>query len=76
VLREGGTIALLGSIAGLLLGYTAIRITSSKYLALPQLDVATLVLTPLLLGFIVLLACYLPARRAGHVQPMDVLRRA
>ena len=76
VLREGGTIALLGSLAGLVLGYTAIRITSSKYLALPQVDAGTVILTPLLLGAVVLLACYLPARRAGHVEPMDVLRRA
>lgn len=76
VLREGGRIALLGSLAGLALGYTAIRITSSKYLALPAIDLTTMLLTPLLLGFIVLLACYLPARRAGHVEPMEVLRRA
>jgi ABC-type antimicrobial peptide transport system permease subunit len=76
VLREGGTIAALGSLAGLVLGYSAIRIPSSKYLALPAMDVATMVLTPLLLGAVVLLACYLPARRAGHVEPMEVLRRA
>lgn len=76
VLREGGTIAVLGSLAGLVLGYTAIRITSSKYLSLPQVDIAAVLLTPLLLGFVVLLACYLPARRAGHVEPMEVLRRS
>jgi hypothetical protein len=58
------------------LGCSAITITSNKYLALPARDVATWVLTPLLLGAVVLLACHLPARRAGHVEPMEVLRRA
>jgi putative ABC transport system permease protein len=75
VLREGGTVAVLGSVAGLALGYAAIRITSSRYLALPQLDIATVLITPLALVAVVLLACYLPARRAGCVEPMEVLRR-
>ncbi len=76
VLREGGVVAALGSLVGLALGYAAIRITSSRYLALPQLDMATVLITPLALGAVVLLACYLPARRAGSVEPMDVLRQA
>jgi ABC-type lipoprotein release transport system permease subunit len=37
--------------------------------------VATLLITPLALGAIVLLASWVPARRAGRVEPMDVLRR-
>ena len=76
VLREGVRIATIGSTAGLVLGYTAIRVTSNRYLALPQLDLPALVLTPLALTAVVLLACYLPARRASAVDAMDVLRRA
>jgi ABC-type antimicrobial peptide transport system permease subunit len=75
VLREAGLVAALGSIGGLVLGYAAIRITSSRYLALPAPDLATLLITPLALGAIVLLASWVPARRAGRVEPMDVLRR-
>ena len=75
VLRDGAFIAVVGSIAGLILGYSAIRITSSRFLALPDVDLAALVLTPLVLTAVVLLACYLPARRAGSVDAMDVLRR-
>jgi putative ABC transport system permease protein len=76
ILREGRTVATLGSIAGLVFGYAVIRATSSRYLALPQIDIATMAATPLLLGAVVLLACYVPATRAGRVNPMDVLRRS
>jgi ABC-type antimicrobial peptide transport system permease subunit len=76
VLREGGIVAALGSSAGVALGWAAIEVTSSKYLALPQPDVSTVLITPVLLAAVVLLACYLPARRAGHQDPMTVLRRS
>ena len=75
VLRDGTTIAAWGCVAGLALGYTAIRMTSNRYLALPQPDLATLLVTPLLLTAVILLACYLPARAAGRVDPLRVLRR-
>lgn len=75
VLEDGQRIAILGSAAGLILGYASARATSNRYLALPQLDLLTLVLTPLILGAVILLACYVPARRAGLVDPLTVLRR-
>lgn len=75
VLGDGMKIATLGSVAGLMLGYASARATSNRYLALPQLDVLTLVLTPLILCGVILLACYVPARRAGLVDPLTVLRR-
>jgi predicted permease len=76
VLREGGAVAALGSAVGVALGYGAIRITSSTYLAAPPVDVLTLVAPPLLLGSVVLLACYLPARTAARLDAMAVLRRS
>jgi predicted permease len=75
VIGEGLKVAAVGSFAGLALGYAAIRITSSRFLALPQLDLVTLVAVPLLLSAVVVLACRLPARRATRVDPMDVLRQ-
>lgn len=76
VLRDGMTITAWGCAAGLPLAYAAIRLTSNRYLALPQLDIATLLVTPLLLTAVILLACYLPARAAGRVDPLRVLRRS
>ena len=75
VLREAGTVATLGSLAGLLLGYAAIRVTSSRYLAIPHVDIATLVTAPVLISTVVLLACYIPALRATRLNALDVLRR-
>lgn len=75
ILREGRTVATLGSTAGLIFGYAAIKATSTR-LALPRIDLATVIATPLVLAAAILLACYVPARRAGLVNPMEVLRRS
>jgi putative ABC transport system permease protein len=75
VLREGAAVATVGGLAGIVGGWMAIRLTSSNYLSLPNVDILTFLIAPLLLTAVVLLACYLPARRAASVDPMDVLRR-
>jgi predicted lysophospholipase L1 biosynthesis ABC-type transport system permease subunit len=74
VLRDGLVIAAWASVVGVALGGAAIRLTSSRYLPLPQLDIATVLATPLLFAAVILLACYMPARRAGLVDPLRVLR--
>ena len=74
VVGEGGRVAAVGCAIGLAFAYAAIRIVSSKVIALPGLDWLTLVAVPLLIGSVILLACYLPARRAARIDPMNVLR--
>ncbi|MGB2717740.1 MAG: ADOP family duplicated permease [Vicinamibacterales bacterium] len=75
VLREAGLVAILGCVVGAVFGWTAIRITSNKYLPLPEVDLLSMLMTPVILTAVVLLACYLPARRAASLDPMNVLRR-
>jgi ABC-type antimicrobial peptide transport system permease subunit len=58
----------------LIAGYAAVRLTSSRVVALPSFDVTTLIVAPALLGAVVLIACYIPVRRASRVDPMVALR--
>ena len=66
--------AVTAALAGLVLGYSAIRVTSSRLVHLPAADALTFVLVPLVLGLVVLGAGYLPARRATRIDPMAALR--
>ena len=76
VIHEGMRLAVLGCFMGLALGYAAARTTSNRVVALPPLDAWTLLAVPLVLTAVILLACYVPARRAGLVDPQTVLRRS
>jgi len=59
---------------GLLLAVAARRYIMTFSLGLVALDPVTFTAVPIVLGAIVLLACYLPARRAARVDPMAALR--
>ena len=74
ILKEGTRVAAIGAALGLLFGYAAVRLTSSRLVALPSFDIATLIVAPTLLALVVLIACYIPARRASRVDPMTALR--
>ena len=74
VLREGVLILGLGTAMGLASTYAALRVTA-RFVTLPPIDAATLFFVPLLLSGVILLACYIPARRASCVDPMAALRQ-
>jgi putative ABC transport system permease protein len=74
VIREGLTVAVVGSVLGLILAFIGIRTTSHLVLPIPSVDAFTLTTAPVILGLVVLAACYLPARRAARVDLMVVLR--
>jgi len=42
--------------------------------ALPRIDLVTLIAVPLLLGIVIVGACLRPVWRAARVNPIDVLR--
>jgi putative ABC transport system permease protein len=73
-MREGVIVSLIGSILGFVTAFVGIRLVSHNVFAIPAMDVATMIVVPLILAAVVLLACYVPARRAARVDPMVVLR--
>jgi predicted permease len=74
LLREGVVVACVGVVAGLILSHAATRTAASAYLAVSHLDLITTVVTSIMLLSVVVLASYLPTRRAASMDPMNVLR--
>jgi ABC-type antimicrobial peptide transport system permease subunit len=76
VLVDGAGVAAGGIGLGAACGFAAIRYASHRIVPLPDIDAWTFILVPLVLIASILLACYLPARRAARVDPLVVLRSA
>lgn len=74
VLREGLRLALVGAIAGLALSWTATHLLRGQLFETEPRDPVLLVGAALLLVGAALIATYLPARRAAHVNPAVLLR--
>ena len=80
VIRQGMTLVFIGLALGLLLSFALTRVlTSSLFeidLPLPvsATDPLTFAGVTILLAFVALLACYIPARRATKVDPIEALR--
>jgi dipeptidyl aminopeptidase/acylaminoacyl peptidase len=74
VLRQGIRLVLLGTLLGLL-GYVAVsRFLRSLVFEISPLDPVSLLLGPVVLVVVATIACWLPARRAAAVHPMEALR--
>jgi putative ABC transport system permease protein len=74
IVRDSIGAAAAGGAVGFVLSYLALRLTANLFVNMPGLDATTLILVPLALAGVVALACYVPARRALAVDPMDALR--
>src|SRR5215203_1511012 len=74
VLRQGMKLVLIGLIIGIPASLGVARLLSSMLVGLTTGDALTIgVVTALLMG-VTLLACYIPARRATRVDPLETLR--
>ena len=74
VLRQGAALAGAGIVLGLVGAFALTRLLRTLLYGVSPIDPITFVLIPLLLGPVALLACWLPARRAAKVDPMEALR--
>jgi ABC-type antimicrobial peptide transport system permease subunit len=71
---EGARLAIAGVAIGIPVAWILSRLLSSLLFGVSPTDAATFVVVAGLLGLVSLLAAYLPARRAGAVDPVVALR--
>jgi putative ABC transport system permease protein len=74
VLGRGLKLVAAGTVLGLIGAMASTRLLRSLLFDVGPADPLTFVAVPLLLVFVALLACWLPARRAAKVDPMVALR--
>jgi len=74
ILKHGITLVSLGVVIGLVAAILLTRLMSHLLYGVTAPDPLAVGGIALLLTFIALVACYLPARRAAHVDPVIALR--
>jgi putative ABC transport system permease protein len=74
VVGQGMLLAGVGLVLGLLAAFAVTRIMSSLLFAVSATDPLTYFGLAVILGAIAFLACYVPARRATKVNPVNALR--
>ncbi|HSR69785.1 MAG TPA: ABC transporter permease [Acidobacteriota bacterium] len=74
ILAQGLSLAGLGALIGLVVSLAANRALAGLLYQVTPFDPLTYSLVALLLLAVAALACYLPARRASHVDPLAALR--
>jgi ABC-type antimicrobial peptide transport system permease subunit len=74
VLVQGLKVAALGLGLGLAGALMLTRLMSSILYGVSNTDVVTFVSVPALLALVSVVACWIPARRATRVDPIEVLR--
>jgi putative ABC transport system permease protein len=74
ILRQGGLVTLAGITIGLLTAFAGSRLIQSLLYGVSPRDPIVFSVTTLFLAGIALVACWLPARRAARLSPLDALR--
>jgi putative ABC transport system permease protein len=76
VIRQGMTLTVIGVVVGLIGAFVLTRLIASLLFGVETTDPLTFVAIPLLLLFVALIACYLPARRAARLDPKIALAQS
>jgi putative ABC transport system permease protein len=74
ILRQGARLAITGSIIGVAGAFFLRKIMASFLFGLSANDPLVLSIVPCIMVLVILLACWLPARRATKIDPMVALR--
>jgi ABC-type antimicrobial peptide transport system permease subunit len=74
VLQQGMTLAIIGIGIGLFGAFWLTRFMAALLYEVSPTDRATFLIIPLLVAFVVLCACLIPARRATKVDPLIAVR--
>jgi putative ABC transport system permease protein len=74
ILRQGGVVALAGAGVGVIAALAGSRLIASLLYGVTPRDPSVFVGTTLLLLIVSAIACWLPARRAARLSPLEALR--
>jgi putative ABC transport system permease protein len=74
ILRQGIILIVIGLTIGLASSFALTRVLAGLLYGVNPADPAVFSLAAMLLGLVALFACYVPARRASRVNPMEALR--
>jgi putative ABC transport system permease protein len=74
ILRQGFVLTIAGVLFGLVAAFALTRLLSGLLFGVGAVDATTFTSISLLLVIVSLLACYLPARRAMRIDPLQALR--
>jgi len=72
--RPGLVLTAAGTVVGLAASIVVTRLMSSLLFGVSAGDPMTFAVVPVLLGIVTMAACFIPARRATRVSPMEVLK--
>ena len=74
ILRQGGAVAVAGAVVGLVAAFAGSRLIASLLFGISPHDPAVFAATTVLLLIVAALACWLPARGAARLSPVEALR--